>query len=97
MPSLIVPFSGNPAAVVLLERAAPEDWLQMLAMEFNQAETAFVLPRGGGGFDLRRFTPVREVPLCGHATLAAARAVAEWRLVDTAGVGIFFWEHSSWA
>jgi PhzF family phenazine biosynthesis protein len=88
------PFAGNPAAVVLLERAAPEDWLQRLAMEFNQAETAYVLPRGGGGFDLRWFTPLREVPLCGHATLAAARAIAEWRLVDRAGVVRFITRQS---
>jgi PhzF family phenazine biosynthesis protein len=88
------PFTGNPAAVVLLERPAPDHWLQSLAMEFNQAETAYVSPRTDGGFDLRWFTPLREVPLCGHATLAAARALKEWKLVDQGGVVRFITRQS---
>ena len=75
------PYSGNPAAVVQLERELKDSALQQIAMEFNQAETAFVSPREDGRFDLRWFTPLREVPLCGHATLAAAHAVwMEWQL-----------------
>ena len=80
------PFTGNPAAIVLLDRAWPEDgYLQGLAMEFNQAETAYVRPRDDGGFDLRWFTPAREVVLCGHATLAAAHALREWGVVSADG------------
>lgn len=65
------PFTGNPAAVVWLDRPAADRWMQQLAMEMNQAETAFVQPHDGG-FGLRWFTPAAEVDLCGHATLATA-------------------------
>jgi PhzF family phenazine biosynthesis protein len=66
------PFTGNPAGVVLLDDPLPPDaWCQAVAMEMNQAETAF-LTRRPEGFGLRWFTPLAEVELCGHATLAAA-------------------------
>lgn len=66
------PFTGNPAGVALLAGSPrPDAWCQAVAMEMNQAETAF-LTRRTDGFDLRWFTPVAEVDLCGHATLAAA-------------------------
>lgn len=66
------PFTGNPAGVALLDGSPPSDaWCQAVAMEMNQAETAF-LTRRPDGFGLRWFTPVAEVDLCGHATLAAA-------------------------
>ncbi len=65
------PFTGNPAAVVFLDRERPDRWMQQLAMEMNQAETAFLLPRPDG-FALRWMTPLAEVDLCGHATLASA-------------------------
>ena len=64
-------FSGNPAAVCLLDEAAPEEWLQALATEMNLSETAYVRPLDDG-FELRWFTPAFEVDLCGHATLASA-------------------------
>ncbi len=67
-------FAGNPAAVCLLQAEADIDWMQNLAMEMNQAETAFVRP-APGGFELRWFTPSCEVDLCGHATLASAHAL----------------------
>lgn len=70
------PFAGNPAAVCLLDRERTATWMQSLAMEMNQAETAFVL-RQGDGFGLRWFTPEAEVDLCGHATLASAHALLE--------------------
>jgi PhzF family phenazine biosynthesis protein len=66
-----VPFRGNPAGVCYLDRPAPDPWRQSLAMELNQAETAYVAPEGDG-YRLRWFTPVAEVDLCGHATLATA-------------------------
>jgi phenazine biosynthesis protein PhzF family len=73
-----VPFRGNPAAVCLLDAAASEVWMQDLAREMNLSETAFVVPRADGDFDLRWFTPVREIELCGHATLGSAHALFEW-------------------
>ncbi|HMO36095.1 MAG TPA: PhzF family phenazine biosynthesis protein, partial [Gemmatales bacterium] len=70
------PFRGNPAGVVLLEKPASDAWMQNVAMEMNQAETAFVVP-AEKGYHLRWFTPTVEVDLCGHATLAAASIL--WR------------------
>lgn len=64
-------FAGNPAAVCLLEREMEDGWLQAVAREMNLSETAFLL-RGDDGFHLRWFTPLVEVDLCGHATLASA-------------------------
>ncbi|MDO8900397.1 MAG: PhzF family phenazine biosynthesis protein [Phenylobacterium sp.] len=68
------PFRGNPACVVEPFDAWPEDgWMQALAAENNQAETAFLLRTSDPArFGLRWFTPSLEVPLCGHATLASA-------------------------
>lgn len=65
-------FSGNPAAVVPLERWLPDATLQAIAAENRVSETAFVAPTGlRGNYQLRWFTPTIEVPICGHATLAA--------------------------
>ncbi len=64
-------FQGNPAAVCPLERWLPDNLLKAVAAENNLSETAFFVPQGKG-FHLRWFTPVAEVDLCGHATLAAA-------------------------
>lgn len=70
------PFAGNPAAVCLLS-AIPDDlWMQKMAREMNMSETAFVLKQAEG-FLLRWFTPVTEVELCGHATLASAHILWE--------------------
>ncbi|WP_225318944.1 PhzF family phenazine biosynthesis protein [Cellvibrio sp. KY-GH-1] len=71
------PFSGNPAGVCLLPEEQPAKWMQQVAMEMNQAETAFVCPKVDGSYSLRWFTPQVEVDLCGHATLAAAHTL--WR------------------
>jgi PhzF family phenazine biosynthesis protein len=65
-------FSGNPAAVCLLDSWIDERLMQAVAGENNLAETAFVVPQGEGGYEIRWFTPTVEVDLCGHATLAAA-------------------------
>lgn len=70
------PFSGNPAAVVHLERRREDAWLQAVAREMNLSETAF-LERRGEEFGLRWFTPAVEVDLCGHATLASAHVIWE--------------------
>ncbi len=71
------PFKGNPACVVEPFSAWPGDsWLQGLARENNQAETAFLLQTPDPErFQLRWFTPKTEVPLCGHATLASAHVL----------------------
>jgi PhzF family phenazine biosynthesis protein len=72
------PFAGNPAAVVLLDRVADDAWMRHVAAEMNLSETAFLVPRADrqhDGYDLRWFTPVVEVDLCGHATLASAHAL----------------------
>lgn len=68
------PFGGNPAAVCWLENEASTDWMQSLAQEMNLSETAFVR-RINDGLELRWFTPTIEVDLCGHATLATAKAI----------------------
>lgn len=67
-------FQGNPAAVVLLEDEwLPEEQMQNIAFENNLSETAFIkLLDEDGHFAIRWFTPVVEVPLCGHATLASS-------------------------
>lgn len=65
-------FSGNPAGVLLLEQLPDPAWMQGVANELQQAETAFLAPGDQGEFLLRWFTPVAEVALCGHATLASA-------------------------
>jgi PhzF family phenazine biosynthesis protein len=65
-------FSGNPAGVVPLERWLPDAALQAIAAENKLSETAFLAPTGlKGNYQLRWFTPLAEVPVCGHATLAA--------------------------
>lgn len=69
-------FGGNPAAVCPLERWLDTPVLQAIAAENNLAETAFLVPLAVGRWHLRWFTPTVEVPLCGHATLAAAYAIA---------------------
>lgn len=70
-------FSGNPAGVCVLEQEQPASWMQQVALEMNQSETAFVHKRIDGSWNLRWFTPQVEVSLCGHATLAAAHALWE--------------------
>ncbi|MDB5430757.1 MAG: phenazine biosynthesis protein PhzF family [Caulobacter sp.] len=71
------PFKGNPACVVEPFAAWPlAAWMQSLAAENNQAETAFLLSTPEPArFGLRWFTPTLEAPLCGHATLAAAHVL----------------------
>jgi len=64
-------FAGNPAAICPLEEWLPDDQMQAIASENNLSETAFFV-REDEGYRLRWFTPVVEVDLCGHATLATA-------------------------
>ena len=76
-------FGGNPAAVCLLDAPREPAWMQRVAAEMNLAETAFLVPSGPARFGLRWFTPVTEVALCGHATLASAHAL--WSTGRVAG------------
>lgn len=71
-------FAGNPAAVCLLDDWLADGVLQAIAAENNLSETAFLVPHADG-FDLRWFAPAKEVALCGHATLAAAKVLFDLR------------------
>ncbi|KAK2642922.1 hypothetical protein Ddye_024685 [Dipteronia dyeriana] len=81
-------FKGNPAAVCLLEEDRDDEWLQAVAREFNISETCYLKritdqPDSNPSFRLRWFTPVAEVELCGHATLAAAHTLFSRGLVNS--------------
>lgn len=82
------PFTGNPAAVCLLDAPQDESWLQGVAAEMNLSETAFLLPQDGH-FRLRWFTPAVEVSLCGHATLASAHVLWQERLLPAEATAHF--------
>ena len=71
------PLTGNPAAVMPLEKWLGDDLMQAIAAENNLSETAFTVPSGGddADYDLRWFTPAAEVELCGHATIAAGHVL----------------------
>jgi predicted PhzF superfamily epimerase YddE/YHI9 len=71
-------FSGNPAGVCVVEEPLSEDMMQNIAAENNLSETAFVLRKSLGHYDLRWFTPKSEIDLCGHATLATAFVVSNF-------------------
>jgi PhzF family phenazine biosynthesis protein len=69
-------FAGNPAGVCILPAFLADSMMQKIAAENRHSETAFVVPRADGDFDLRWFTPKVEDDLCGHATLASAYVLA---------------------
>ena len=69
-------FAGNPAGVCILSAPLADSIMQKIAAENRHSETAFVVPRADGDFDLRWFTPKIEDDLCGHATLASAYVLA---------------------
>ena len=77
-----VPFAGNPAAVCVLKQEQSVAWMQSVANEMNLSETAFLLPQGENVYRLRWFTPMVEVKLCGHATLASAHVLWDERLTS---------------
>ena len=83
------PFRGNPAGVCFLDNEVGDDWMRSVAAEMKHAETAFVLPRFDGSYDLRWWTPEVEVPLCGPATLASAHALWETGRLDAAKDAVF--------
>jgi PhzF family phenazine biosynthesis protein len=67
-------FSGNPAAVIPLDKWIDEELMQKLGMENNLSDTGFFVPskKNGADYEIRWFTPALEIDLCGHATLASA-------------------------
>src|SRR6202050_849536 len=77
------PFSGNPAAVAVVDAFPEVARMHAVATEINLSETAFVVPRPDGDHDLRWFSPSVEVDLCGHATLAAAHVLGGWARFHT--------------
>jgi PhzF family phenazine biosynthesis protein len=84
-------FAGNPAAVCPLENWFDDAVLQAIAAENNLSETAFFVPEGEG-FALRWFTPLVEVDLCGHATLASGHVVLE--ILEPGRESVTFTSHS---
>ncbi|MBD1937190.1 PhzF family phenazine biosynthesis protein [Microcoleus sp. FACHB-68] len=82
-------FSGNPAAVCVLNEPADEKWMQNVAAEMNLSETAFLYPQEEG-YNLRWFTPAVEVDLCGHATLASAHVLWELQYLDAGTQAKFY-------
>lgn len=97
------PFTGNPAAVVILSDIPSDAWMQDVAREMNLSETAFLLQHEEG-FDLRWFTPLMEVELCGHATLASAHVLWEKGVIapeeeirfHTRGGELRAWREDGW-
>ena len=76
------PFSGNPAAVCVMENWPSEEFMMKLAMENNLSETAFIV-KEAAGYHLRWFTPATEVELCGHATLASSFVILNFYEPDS--------------
>lgn len=74
------PFKGNPAGVMIVDKQTESDWMQNIALEMNLSETAFIIPQKDY-FEIRYFTPTKEVLLCGHATLASAHILYELGIV----------------
>ena len=79
-------MTGGPAAVMPVDAFPDDALMQAIAAENNLAETAFIVAKGEGVWDLRWFTPALEVPLCGHATLASAHAIFEHLGYDGAAI-----------
>jgi PhzF family phenazine biosynthesis protein len=73
------PFTGNPAAVLVLDETPSDEWMAAVARETNVPDTAFVIREAApdADFRLRWFTPTVEIDLCGHATLASAHCLFE--------------------
>lgn len=70
-------FKGNPAAICLVEKQLNKQLMQDIAFEIGFSETAFIHPVLSNEYEIRFFTPKREIPLCGHATLAASKVIFE--------------------
>lgn len=82
------PYTGNPAAVMVVPEFPEDAVCQKIAQEINLSETAFVKSLPDGTFHIRWFTPTTEVKLCGHATLASAHILFQEKLVSGNGVNL---------
>lgn len=71
------PAGGNPAGVVLEASALSAERMQAIAADVDYSETAFITGVEGGAHRIRYFSPIAEVPFCGHATIATAVALAD--------------------
>lgn len=76
------PFSGNPAAICVMDEWPSQESMMKLAMENNLSETAFIV-KEEAGYHLRWFTPGTEVELCGHATLASSFVILNFYEKDS--------------
>lgn len=81
-------FKGNPAAVCVVDSFPLPLLMQKIATEINLSETAFIVGKPNAHYDIRWFTPLTEVELCGHATLAAAHVL--WRELSVEDNPIYF-------
>lgn len=70
-------FKGNPAGVCIVSKAISEAKMQAIATELNLSETAFIQKKSENNYSIRYFSPIMEIPLCGHATLASAKVLFE--------------------
>jgi len=75
-------FKGNPAAVCMVDSSISEGRMQNIATEIGFSETAFVQSILPNSYSIRFFTPKKEIPLCGHATLAASKVLFETKPID---------------
>lgn len=82
------PFSGNPAAVVPDARGLSHDYMQKIAREMNLSETVFISPIDEGNYEVRFFTPTREVELCGHGTIGAFYVLALKGYISSIDYGV---------
>ena len=80
------PYTGNPAAVTIVEHFPPDPICEQIAAEMNLSETAFIKPLGPNHFHLRWFTPKVEVKLCGHATLASSHILYQEKLITASEI-----------
>ncbi|MGW8369168.1 MAG: PhzF family phenazine biosynthesis protein [Gammaproteobacteria bacterium] len=79
------PFRGNPAGVCLVEDALSDDRMLSIAQELNLSETAFLRRHSADEpYSIRFFSPLQEIPLCGHATLASAKVLFEQQTLTAA-------------
>lgn len=70
-------FKGNPAGVCIVTEFISEEKMQSIAQELNLSETAFIQHISNNQYSIRYFSPIMEIPLCGHATLASAKVIFE--------------------
>ena len=77
------PFKGNPAAVCIADADLDDKTMQSIATEIGFSETAFIRKTSGNAYSIRFFTPKIEIPLCGHATLAASKILFDTTDLET--------------